>query len=275
MGYFAELLSYLYLGLFVIAVGFFNWLGKEGLTQFFTSSLRLEFDRKLAEIQSELRQKELEFSTELQVKTREINELKDGVLSNSKLRKQGEYERRIAALEVVWKAVVKAKKLEIAVSFISVLDIDATSEQMKVDRSKFDTFCNVTKPLTPENLEFLNAVHEVRPYVPDVVWSLFSAYQSLFGLAAVVCTFMQKGTPISKSMVESPEFDRILKNAMPELSRLDRTLTIKHAHLVMVPLVERILATIKKEMAGEDITQAEISEAKRIQDAVQSLKGSV
>lgn len=274
MQYLAEILTYVYFALIVVGVGFLQWLGKEGLTQFFTSSLKLEFDRKLAEVQSEFRQNELKLSSELQQKAFEIKELKEGALSNSKLRKQAEYDRLIGALEIVWKTVVKGRKLETAVGMVSLLNLEATSAQMNGDNGKVSVFNNLTKDLNVENLEFLNAAHEVRPYLPEVVWSLFSAYQTLLGSAVIACEYLRSGTPPPKDLMDNGEFDKILKNAMPELSRMNKTLTYAHAYIVITPLVERILTTIKKEMGGEAITQAEIAAAKQIQDAVQSLQGA-
>ncbi|MDR6983553.1 cell division protein FtsB [Rheinheimera pacifica] len=268
----AEILTYVYLVVMIVAVGFLQWLGKDGLTQLFTSSLKLEFDRKLAEVQSNFRQDELRLSSELQQKTKEINELKEGALSNSKLRKQAEYDRRINALDVVWRTVAKGRKLETVVGMMSLIDHEVMSATLNSGPTKMQPFSNLTKDLTVENLEFLNAAHEVRPYLPDAVWSLFSAYQTLLGTAVVACEFLRSGTPPPKEILDEKEFDRILKNAMPELARLNKTLDYTHTYLILTPLVERTLATIRKAMSGEDFTQAEIEEAKKIQDAAQTVR---
>ncbi|TXH94452.1 MAG: hypothetical protein E6Q75_13270 [Rheinheimera sp.] len=270
MELFETVLVYVYLGVLLTLGAFLKWLGKEGLTQYFTSKLKLDFDTRLTKIQSEFRQAETRLIADLNQKTQEIASLRDGTLSNSRLRSHAEYERRVLSLDGIWKAFIEHKKFAYAANFSSMIDFDSESAKIKGNPDLAAAFHEMTKALTLEEFNKISSGEEFRPHVSDAVWHLFSAYRTVLHGSIVVISVVRIGKS-PRPFSEDSTLDSILKHAFPELEKLGKRIDFENVHLILAPLESKILITIKKELRGEDFSSSEILEAAKIKDAISSM----
>lgn len=264
------ILVYVYLAVFLLLGGFFRWLGREGLTQFFTAKLKLDFDTQLTKIQSDFRQVEARLIADLQQKTQELASLRDGALSNSRLRSQAGYERRIAALDGIWNTLIELKKFDRAATLNSMIDFDAQVVTIKGDAAQAAAFKEMTKDLTLESFDSIPNGDQFRLHVSDSVWNLFSSYRAVVHGAIVVLAAVRIGQS-PRVMFESSTLDLMIKAVLPELEKLGVVVNLENAHLILPPLEVRILETIKKELRGEDFSSSEIEEAARINETIQKV----
>ncbi len=264
------ILVYVYLAVFLLLAGFLRWLGKEGLTQFFTAKLKLDFDTQLTKIQSDFRQVEARLTADLQQKTQEIASLRDGALSNSRLRSQAEYDRRIVSLDGIWKALIELKKFDQAVILNSMIDFDSQAVTIKGDADQAAAFKELTKELTLESFNNVPSGEQFRPHVSDAVWNLFSAYRAVVHGAIVVLSAVRIGHS-PRALFESSTLDSMIKTAFPELEKLGIVVNLENAHLILPPMEARILLTIKKELRGEGFSKSEIEEAAFINETIQKI----
>jgi hypothetical protein len=173
-----------------------------------TQSVKSEFDTKLAGLQSELRTKEAQ-----------INALQTGALSGLVNRQSKMYEKQIEAIEQIWEAKSQLSKGVYLVNTMAIVKFDASSKESVKNpqmRAMFETIGGDLK-FTDFNLE---TAKKCRPFISDLAWAYYSAYQSIIFLAFTKMDVLRKGIDKPEQFFSFKGGDSLLKSVLPSYSEL-------------------------------------------------------
>jgi hypothetical protein len=140
------------------------WLFRKLISVRLTRSVKSEFDSKLEDLKSELRQKEAQ-----------INALQTGALSGLISRKSKLYEKQMEAIDQIWEAKSQLSKGVYLVNAMAIIKFDISSKEA-VNNPNSRVFIETIGgklELTDFNLE---SAKKCRPYISDLAWAYYSAY---------------------------------------------------------------------------------------------------
>lgn len=178
-----------------------TWLLKE-----VDQRVQFRFDREIEVVRSDLRTKESKISA-----------LQNMVLSRLAGRQAAIDTRNIEALEALWGATLKLGVFRISASIITILKLDAIDKRPEHDGS-------IEKLLKPflaedvkEKLEGMSAERH-RPFVPENVWKIFSAYQGLLIICQMRLQALSSGMRDTEKLFKTSAMIDDIKEVMPHFN---------------------------------------------------------
>jgi hypothetical protein len=145
------------------------WLLRTWIKERLSADIRLENDSKLLDIKAKIDR---------------TNEKLSSISSNAGLAfyqsKSALIPYKIKAIETIWHSILAWNEMSVASLFVSVLPLDWVREN-GADPATTKHFESLLK--SPGHHKFLkdrNTTEEVRPFVSDRIWALYSAYHSFY-----------------------------------------------------------------------------------------------
>jgi hypothetical protein len=184
------------------------WLFRKLISVRLTRSVKSEFDSKLEDLKSELRQKEAQ-----------INALQTGALSGLISRKSKLYEKQMEAIDQIWEAKSQLSKGVYLVNAMAIIKFDISSKEA-VNNPNSRVFIETIGgklELTDFNLE---SAKKCRPYISDLAWAYYSAYQTIIFHAFVKMDVLRKGIDNPQQYFNFEGCDKLLKIALPHYKKL-------------------------------------------------------
>jgi hypothetical protein len=194
-----------------------------------TQSVKSEFDTKLAGLQSELRTKEAQ-----------INALQTGALSGLVNRQSKMYEKQIEAIEQIWEAKSQLSKGVYLVNTMAIVKFDASSKESVKNpqmSAMFETIGGDLK-ITDFNLE---SAKKCRPFISDLAWAYYSAYQTIIFLAFTKMDVIRKGIDNPEQFFSFKGGDSLLKSVLPSYSELIEQDVDGSHHAYFLDEIEKLL----------------------------------
>lgn len=240
--------------------GLFVWLSRNLIATRLTNAVRHEYDVKIERVKDELDQKQ-----------KQIEALRSGALSSVVNRQSILYQRQIAAIDQIWGGVVKmapAKSIatQIAVfRFENASEIATTSEELRqvfeTMGANFDDSCLST----PE-------ASQARPFVTQMAWAYFSAYQGILGHYVVKMKVLQNGFQDASKLIENEKMASLIKLALPHQSENIDRFGHQMFHLFIDELENSLIVELQSFMEGARANEQNVQQAKEILEAVERLQ---
>jgi hypothetical protein len=165
----------------VLALGFF--IVKTFFRATFENWLAHQFNLKLEENKSALRKQEDELKAEFAAQEKRLESLKSAALFGMTARNQVIDKRRVEALERLWNGVIEVRPLRVVAQHTAVLKMDvliARAARGDAQATKVQQYAAMLwKSSGLEGFKLPNIPDRERPFIPPLVWSLFSAYRQL------------------------------------------------------------------------------------------------
>lgn len=185
------------------------FLARAWILERLRGSIRHEYDAKLESLKttlsSEASQNLALFTSEID---RQAEQLRISAMSFSEVQKAA-IARKISAVDVLWVAVVDARKA--FPSAISLTDV-LTKDEMKslYNGQMREELINLKFGIVTE---FFGDVERYRPFLGEVVWTIFVTYYSLLG--RIIYLFIQGRTDPNKLIwYEDETIKRIMQSSL-------------------------------------------------------------
>jgi hypothetical protein len=231
------------------------WIARKWLLAQISESVRHEYDAKLENVRSELRARENQLAA-----------LRDGALTHMVSTQTAASQRRLKAVDDLWQAVTEWQRLAGAVKHMEVIKFEECSKSIESEPNLKEFFRMIQRN-TP-GFEGIGATAAgARPYLSDLAWALYTAYTTVFVVAAAQIKILSEGID-GRKFFDFAATDKVLITALPEYeSFIKKFGHVGYGQLVDV-LTSRILAELRNTVAGKE------QDAESIRRASEILKAS-
>jgi hypothetical protein len=216
------------------------WLLRKLISTRLTQSVKNEFDSKLEDLKSELRQKE-----------DQIKSLQQGALSGLVSRQSKMYEKRIEAIEQIWEAKSQLSKGVHLVHSMALLKFEISSEE-SVKNPNFRAFMETiggNLELSDFNLE---SAKKCRPFISDLAWAYYSAYQTIIFHAYIKMDVLRKGIDNPEKYINFEGSDKLLKTTLPHYAALIEEHGDAVHHHFLEEIEKLLLSELRNIQLGHD-----------------------
>lgn len=234
------------------------WLFRTWFIERLKADIKLDNDSKLEEVRSELKKANNNLTHISGAGDKAYSQVQASLLPT-----------KIKAVEIIWNSVLAWDEMATASMFVSVLDLDWVRKYGS-DPSTKKTFEDVLK--APNHLEFLRQrkdVENMRPFVSERAWALYSAYHSFY------ISRITKASVLTIPLISHVEiFERANERNLIEKSAPQYILDLYDSNFLdgtneyLRYLKEEIITELKLEMSGErDSNRAAINAAEILKAA--------
>ncbi len=230
------------------------------------ASVEHEFDAKLETIRAELCRNEESFKADLRSKEAQIEILRNGALSALAGRQAILDTRRLEAVEQLWGSIEKLAPLKAASSMMDSFDFTKSLAMAAQEQKVRDFFSTLGKSFGVDSLPTLDA-HKARPFVPEIVWALFAAYQAILYHAVVQVQMLKVGTSDPK-LLNTDHVPKLVKAALPWSAQYLDTYGPSGFYNMLEPLEAELLKELQRMMRGEEFDKATVVQAATIMKEV-------
>src|SRR3990172_12640744 len=168
------------------------WLMRSLIIARLTKSVQHEYDGKLEVLRSDLRRNEETFKAELRAKDAQIELLRSGVISGLASRQAALDKRRIEAVDQLWSAVVALAPAKTASTMMATIKFDAASKDAAKNPQFRQIFEVMGGAIDLNKIGGANA-SQMRPFVSEMSWAIFSAYQAIIMFAILQLQMLKVG----------------------------------------------------------------------------------
>jgi hypothetical protein len=177
-------------GLLAVAL----WLARNVIITRLTRSVQHEFDVHLEGIRTQLRNSEETFKAELRQRDDAIAAARSASLSALTASRGVFDKRRIDAVDEVLRAIAVLATGKWAVTKISIYNMSEVSARIENEPKLIQLF-TLTSPNHQKLMDDLKLAIALsaRPYISELTWALFSAYQSVIVFCASLISLLQQG----------------------------------------------------------------------------------
>lgn len=240
------------------------------------NAVRKKFEKDLEKVRSDFRRDEERLRADIRRSEEELNALRSGALANLTVRQAELGRRRLQALEAVWSSVVDMGKLRWGVRMAQIMKFDALLEATKGTGSqalKLREFIGTVAGPSGDlkTLTDLVGADKERPFLPPLVWAVYSAYRTIMYWPPVVFAAIKAGA--GKEVISPPdEMMKMLKEVLPhQAAYIDQWRENSFAYLVD-ELEMKLLSLIKDAVEKPDDDREQIEQAENILKAVEALR---
>lgn len=250
-------------------LAFLMWLFRSLVSTRLTKSVQHEFDKKLETLRADLRKTEEMFKAELLAKETEIEALRSGALSGLVSRQVALDKRRLDAIDQLWAGIETLAPLKMAAMSMASIKFENSLKLASEDQKIRDFFAKL-----PGNIDFKSFpkidVHKSRPFVSEIAWALFSAYQAIVGYSATQLQMLKMGVNVP-GLLNTEHVSKLAKAALPSWANyIDKVGSAGYSYM-LEPLEGELLKELQRMMRGEESDKASVEQAVKIMKEVASV----
>jgi hypothetical protein len=251
------------------------WLSRNWLIARLKSSIKFEYDTRLEDLRAELKRKESKLENQIRRREQDINDVRQTAIAALQNRESAVGERRIAAVDQLWASVIAMRKARASLQMMSVLKFEAVSEEIERDANLQQVMSVMFQDADFEIFADTGA-QTARPFVTDLAWSIYSAYQAIL-MHAVAKQYLLKSGIDGRKFFNFEAATELVKAVLPHYSEyLDEHGDAVH-HL-LIDEVERLLLTeLKSVYSGVGSDEESVNRAANIlklsNEVMKSAKG--
>jgi hypothetical protein len=245
------------------------WLFRSAIETRLRASVQHEFNEKLETFRTDLRKSEETFKADLRAKENQIEALRDGALSGLVSRQAVLDKRRVEAIEQLWGAIEKLAPLKMPASMVACVKYEWALEQAAQDPNARKVFETIANACPPEKLQKTDA-HRARPFVSDLAWALFSAYQTILFGSLGKLQILKSGLP--RDILKADHISAATKAALPAYNDYIDKYGDAGCYQLLDILEAELLKELRRILAGEESDKASVEQASKIMLAVTKLQ---
>ncbi len=162
------------------------------------------------------------------------------------------HRRRLAAIEKLWSATIQLSKVQVPSMMLSMLRVDTVSREISRNLQMQKFF----QTIVPD--EMLKSVGEIRaeeerPFVSELTWALFSAYNTIIITGLTYMKILSIGLEDSEKLIKNDKINELVKAVLPHRSDwLDKHGPSSAYHL-LEEIRNKLLQQIKSDLDSPEI----------------------
>lgn len=253
---------------------FFDWIfstfSSAGLIAALAWLLRSSIETRLrASVQHEFNEKLEAFKADLRVKESQIEALRSGALSGLINRQVVLEKRRVEAIEQIWDAVEKLAPLKMPAYMMASVKYEEALKRAEQDQNVRKFFATIGNTCPPEKLQKTDA-HRSRPFISELAWALFSAYQAILLGVVAKLQILKNGLP--GDLLKTDHVTITTKAALPAYSAyIDKYGDAGCCQLIDI-LETELLKELRRIITGEEADNVSVEQARKIMLAVSKIQ---
>jgi hypothetical protein len=227
----------------------------------------------LETIRTDLRKSEEAFKSDLKSKESQIETLRSGALSGLVSRQTTLDKRRLEAVDQIWSSITTLSSGKGVTAMVAAIKFDAAAEIASRNENLRKIFAQMGSGCDPQKINNTDAM-KARPYVSDIAWALFSAYQAIVATALAKLELLKAGVNMKEAILE----DNILKLinvALPQYKEYIAKYGLSASQYLLDELEARLLDELRKILQGVESDKASVEQAAAILKETQRVMKSV
>lgn len=240
-------------------LGFVLWLLRSLIVNRLAKSVQHEFDNKLEKLRTDHRKSEESFRADLQAKTAQIESLRSAAMAALTTRQAAVDKRRIDAVDQLWSAVIALGPAKAVSAWISVLKFDAVAEESARNPRMREMFSALSGQTDLQKIIPVDAA-KARPFVSQMAWALFSAYQAIVSLAVAKLLLLKTGVDSGKYL-NIDSVTRLVRAALPHHAEYIQQHGDAAFHYLLDELESALLQELQRQLLGVESDKASIKQA--------------
>ena len=239
------------------------WALKTPLSRWIEGRISSGFDTKLEGVKADLRAREAEIAA-----------LRSGALSSLAARQIEFDRRRIVAIDTIWREVQKLTPQRTLSNWAEVVNFDAMFKKSTEDKEvakSIQAFAEMMWNTSGmNNYQHSNEGDLQRPFLPEIAWSLFSAYRQMAGFPVAQFGILKSGVNTDIPL-QTDAIIAVAKSALPHQAEfIEKNGTVSFPFL-LGELEGILLQTLKKLMEDNSSDETSVAQAAKINAAVNRL----
>jgi hypothetical protein len=249
------------------------FLARSTLLAYINEKTRANFENQIESVRSDLRKAEDAFRAELQSKERHFTTLVDSAFADQISRRELIAARKIEALESIWRKFSILGQLKASAIFYQNFKIEAIEREAQTNKNLQSLLKNMTKYDLSEIATSAKPDLE-RLYIPEIVWAIYSAYNSILFTIGLHLQAMSLGIEEPGKLINWDKVHTTVTSVLPHQAKFLE----KYGPTAFPMLLDEIELTMLKEirlaLENHNIDQESLERAKRILEAAQSLSAT-
>ncbi|WP_343548981.1 hypothetical protein [Ralstonia sp.] len=243
------------------------WLGRSLIITRLKSAVQHEFDQKIEAVRSEQRISEESFKAVIRQREADIASLKSSAIAGIASTQLELYKRRLAATEQLWSAVSTLAGAKAAVQYIAIFRMDAIASHVESDKKLRELFEFLLTPIGGLEKYAVPDATKAQPFVSELAWSLFYAYQSILMLSVSQLHLLKNGIDPRQALSDDA-VGKIAKIALPHWAQYIDQHGLASYPTLVEELQKALLAELRRMLTGAEADAQSVARAHAIQQQV-------
>ncbi|WP_374363488.1 hypothetical protein [Pseudoduganella danionis] len=248
------------------------WFSREWIGARLTRSIQHEFDRKLEQLRSELRNSEEQLKARIREREGEISALRSGALTALASRHAALDKRKLEAVDQIWaafNALAPARTLATNLGFIK---FETATELAERDPKAREFFTLIGAGFDWSKLDQSKA-ELARPFVTPMVWAVYLAIRAIAMHSAMRWTVLKGGLG-NKDFADADSIRALVVKVLPHYDDYLKQNGPAVYYYVLQALEDSLLGELNSMMSGEEVDKASLRQAAEIIRAAGELQRS-
>ncbi len=253
------------------------WLFRNIISTRLTNAVRHEYDKKIENLRTTLRESEESFKAELRAKESQIDALRSGALSGIVNRQAAFYERQIVAVEQLWGAVISLGPAKAVSIWMAQIKFDVAAKEAAKNPRFREMFNMLGGGVDLKSFQTREAF-KTRPFISPLSWALYSAYEAIVFHAVLKLHMLKSGLDMG-DVLNFDEVTKLVKVALPHHTEYIEKYGHSAFHYLLDELESSLLLELGNILKGvqsdkESIERAALilKESERLMEANASLQ---
>lgn len=255
----------------IITTSFFSiilWFSRNYIAVKLTSTVKHEYDKKIEELKTTLRNNEESFKFDLRQKESQIDVLRNGALSAISNRQSIMFQRKLQAIEDIWQCIIDLGPEKSVAGRMSVIKFEAAAKEASKNlkaREAFAMFGNI------ENDESLwRKSLKSRPFVSEITWAYFIAYHAIVSFSVLKLNFLKSGLD-DINILDDRKLKELIITTLPHQKNYINKFGSDALYFLLDEIEMYILNSFKSTLNGEESDRETLLKAADIIKQAQSL----
>ena len=249
------------------------WLLRSVISTRLTASVHNEFEQKVETLKAELRKSEELFIADLRSKEAQIEALRAGALTGLANRQAALDARRIEAVDQLWLSVRLLAPAKWVSATIAAVKFDAATKIAAENPRLREIFTAMGGRVDISKL-YSGDADKARPYVSEMAWALFSAYQTILSIAMLKMEILKSGLDVP-DLINKDRIQKLISVALPHQTQYVEKYDTGAYHYLLDELESRLLDELRKILKGGEADKTTVQQAAEILRESNSLMSSI
>jgi hypothetical protein len=237
-------------------------------------SIQHELDAKLEAVRVAFRKEEEILKADLRAKGEQIAALRSGALSGLASRHAAIDKRRLEAIDKVWASAIKHGPYKFAAKMTSVIKMEVALEgsaKQDAQGAKLRDLATVIwNTVGLDKVTAADSPDTERPFLPPLVWALFSAYRHVVSHPIAQLAAMRAG--VGKEVLADPKpMLDLVKSALPHFTVFIDKFGVGGLSFLIDELEKALLEELQRSLHNPEGDRANLEQAAAILRAADKL----
>ncbi|MEW8603106.1 MAG: hypothetical protein AB2594_00140 [Candidatus Thiodiazotropha sp.] len=235
------------------------WLGRKLILTRLTHSVKHEYDVKFEKLRDDLNKNSIQMKS-----------LSSGALSGIINRQNAQYKRQVLAVDQIWNSVIQMKPAKVFAAQLGAYKFDTMMKAVTENPHLKEVIDVIGDDFDRNCLNGIDA-EKARPFISDLAWAYYSAYNLILRNYYVKYLMIQKSLDKTE-IIENPIVIKVLVVALPHREEAIQ----KHGHEIFHTYLEELetllLNELKSLLLGDKASEESIKQANLILKVVENLQ---